>query len=274
VSSPAEAREHVRREIADTSPEFVKVAVDSCGGVGLRPEIVAAVVDEAHRLGKRVLVHPGTVEDAMLAMQMGADMLMHAPSCGQLSDVQRATLSLRHIPTVTTLRAHGVLARMFVEPLPLTAFERRVMRPGAEKGYLTKGDLSKYPKLPKDYAAQMAARTNDAFHNIKALMDGGAVVLAGSDSGLPGLFHGAALHEELVGMVHGLGISPAAALQMATYFPGRYLSADGILGVIEVGAWADLVLVDGDPTKNIEATKDIVGVWQRGRRVARRDEAR
>jgi imidazolonepropionase-like amidohydrolase len=72
-------------------------------------------------------------------------------------------------------------------------------------------------------------------------------------------------------MVHGLGLSPAAALQMATYFPGRTLGADGILGVIEVGAWADLVLVEGDPTKNIEATKDIVGVWQRGRRVSRRE---
>jgi imidazolonepropionase-like amidohydrolase len=152
---------------------------------------------------------------------------------------------------------------------PAHPFERRLMRPGAEKGFEQKGDLGRYPRAPKDLVEKMHQRGELAGRNVKSLVDGGAVVLVGTDSGLPGLFHGAALHEELSALV-ALGVSPAAAIRMATYVPGRVLLPDGSLGAIEVGAWADLVLVDGDPTRDIQATRNIAGVWQRGRKVQRR----
>lgn len=269
VRSAADARAQVQEELAETRPDFVKVAVDSCSGAPLSTEVLQAIVDEAHYRGLPVLVRPGTVEDAMAAMQAGADLLMQAPSCSELSDEQRATLALRHIPVVTTLRVFEVLGRMFEEPLPLTPFERRVMRPGAEKGFEQKGDLGKFPRLPKDFTDQMRKRAELSGRNVKSLVDGGGVVLVGTDSGSPGLFHGAALHEELSSLV-ALGVSPAAAIRMATYVPGRILMPDGALGAIEVGSWADLVLVDGDPTKDIQATRNIAGVWQRGRKVQRR----
>src|SRR5262249_43903442 len=148
-----------------------------------------------------------------------ADVLMHPPSCGELTEEQRATLALRHIPVVSTVRVFDVLGRMFEGPLPLTPFERQLMRPGAEKAFETRGDLGRYPHAPRDFIEQMRHRGDHSARNVKALVDGGAVVLAGTDSGLPGLFHGAALHEELSALV-GLGISPAAAIRMATYAPG------------------------------------------------------
>ncbi|HVE82894.1 MAG TPA: amidohydrolase family protein [Myxococcales bacterium] len=270
VRSAADAREQVREEVDDTAPDFVKVAVDACSGTAPPADVLEALIDEAHHLGKPVLVHPGTVENAMLAMRLGADVLMHPPSCGgELTEEQRATLALRHIPVVSTVRVFDVLGRMFEEPLPLTPFERQLMRPGAEKAFEKKGDLSRYPKAPEDFLEQIHRRGDLAGRNVKALADGGAVVLAGTDSGLPGLFHGAALHEELTALVR-LGVTPAAALRMATYAPGRVLMPDGALGQIEVGAWADLVLVEGDPTRDIQATRNIAGVWQRGRKVQRR----
>jgi len=269
VRSAADGRDQVIEELAETQPDFVKVTVDSCSGAPLPFDALAAIVDESHHRGLPVLVHPGTVEDAMAAMRAGADVLMHAPSCSELSEEQRATLALRHIPVVSTLRVFDVLGRMFEEPLPLTPFEKRLMRPGAEKSFEQKGDLSRFPKVSKDFLDQMHKRSELASHNLKSLVDGGAVVLAGTDSGLPGLFHGAALHEELASLV-ALGVSPAAAIRMATYVPGRVLTPEGALGAIEVGAWADLVLVDGDPTKDIQATRNITGVWQRGRKVQRR----
>jgi imidazolonepropionase-like amidohydrolase len=269
VRGAADARDQVRAELAETQPDFVKVALDSCSGAPLATDALEAIVDEAHHHGLLVLVHPGTVEDAMNAMRAGADLLMHAPACGELTEEQRSTLALRHIPVVSTLRVFEVLGRMFEEPLPLTPFEKRLMRPGAEKAFEQKGDLSKYPNAPKDFLDQMHKRADLSGRNVKSLVDGGAVVLAGTDSGLPGLFHGAALHEELSSLV-ALGVSPAAAIRMATYVPGRVLMPDGALGAIEVGAWADLVLVDGDPTRDIQATRNIAGVWQRGRKVPRR----
>ena len=269
VRSPADARAQVREEVADTAPDFIKVAVDSCAGPPLAPELLEAIVHEAHRHGLLVLVRPGTVADAMAAMRVGADMLMHAPSCSELTDEQRATLALRHLPVVSAVRVFDVLGRMFEGPLALSPLELRLMRPGAEKAFGRKGDLGQYPRAPKDFLEQMRKRADQSGRNVKSLVDGGAVVLAGTGSGMPGLFHGAAIHEELAALV-ALGVSPAAAVRMATYVPGRVLMPDGALGAVEVGAWADLILVNGDPTKDIQATRNIAGVWQRGRKVPRR----
>jgi len=98
----------------------------------------------------------------------------------------------------------------------------------------------------------------------------GVVILAGTDSNddltAPcQIAHGESLHEELERMVDA-GLAPAEALRGATS-----LAADtfGLTdrGVIAPGRRADLVLVDGDPTQDISATRNIRGVWIGGCRV-------
>ena len=98
----------------------------------------------------------------------------------------------------------------------------------------------------------------------------GVVILAGTDSNddltAPcQIAHGESLHEELERMVDA-GLAPAEALRGATS-----LAADtfGLTdrGVIAPGRRADLVLVDGDPTRDISATRNIRGVWIGGCRV-------
>jgi imidazolonepropionase-like amidohydrolase len=98
----------------------------------------------------------------------------------------------------------------------------------------------------------------------------GATILAGTDSNddpaapyqVP---HGESLHEELERMV-GAGLTPAEALRGATSLAAATFGlADR--GVIAPGRRADLVLVDGDPTRDISATRNIRGVWIGGGRV-------
>jgi imidazolonepropionase-like amidohydrolase len=87
-------------------------------------------------------------------------------------------------------------------------------------------------------------------------------ILAGTDSPVPGQTYGASLHGELSLLV-AAGLTPREALTAATSAPARAFGlADR--GRIRQGLRADLVLVEGDPTKDILYTRRIVAVWKRG----------
>ena len=60
------------------------------------------------------------------------------------------------------------------------------------------------------------------------------------------------------------GMSPSAVLQSATIVPARVVGADGRIGSISVGKEADMVLVDGDPSKEIGALRRVVTVVSDG----------
>jgi imidazolonepropionase-like amidohydrolase len=92
-------------------------------------------------------------------------------------------------------------------------------------------------------------------------------VLAGSDAPNPGTAHGISLHRELELLVRA-GLSPLEALRAATSTPARAFHLSD-RGRIAVGLRADLVLVDGDPTTDILATRAIRTVWKLGRAVDR-----
>jgi adenine deaminase len=64
------------------------------------------------------------------------------------------------------------------------------------------------------------------------------------------------------------GLSPEAALAAATSVPARVFSLKD-RGRVAPGLRADLVLVTGDPMRDITATRDIVAIWKRGVRVDR-----
>ncbi len=99
--------------------------------------------------------------------------------------------------------------------------------------------------------------------NVARLAAAGVPVLAGTDAPNPGTVHGASLHRELELLVDA-GLTPVAALRGATSGPARaYGMTDR--GAIAPGLRADLVLVDGDPTATITATRRIAGIWRGGR---------
>ena len=102
---------------------------------------------------------------------------------------------------------------------------------------------------------------------VRPLADAGVTLLAGSDAPTPGTAHGASLHQELALLVDA-GLRPAEALHAATAAPARCFSLTD-RGRIAPGLSADLLLVDGDPTTDITATRNILGIWRRGAAVRR-----
>lgn len=93
---------------------------------------------------------------------------------------------------------------------------------------------------------------------VGTLHKAGVPIVAGTDD-----LAGFTLHSELALLVKA-GLSPAEAIQVATRNGARYTRTSADRGSIETGKLADLVLVDGDPTKNIEDLRKVAAVITRG----------
>ncbi len=95
------------------------------------------------------------------------------------------------------------------------------------------------------------------------LIEGGALIGAGSDiPAAPGMLPGAGLHMELEALTLA-GLGPEQALQAATVNAARIIRRDD-LGHLQLGAVADILVVDGDPLSDIRATRRVLAVWQAG----------
>jgi imidazolonepropionase-like amidohydrolase len=83
----------------------------------------------------------------------------------------------------------------------------------------------------------------------KVFHDKGGQLMTGTDSLLPGLVPGFALHREL-GELVAVGLTPFEALRTSTTIPHEYLREADQAGTVAVGKRSDLILVDGNPLKH------------------------
>ena len=102
----------------------------------------------------------------------------------------------------------------------------------------------------------------------KVFHDKGGQLMTGTDSLLPRLVPGFALHQELKELVD-VGLTPYEALRTSTTIPYEYLGELKEAGTIEVGKRTDLLLVEANPLEDISAASKIAGVLMRGRWVGK-----
>jgi hypothetical protein len=104
---------------------------------------------------------------------------------------------------------------------------------------------------------------------VRAMRETGVEVLPGTDLGVPLLYPGTSLLEELGIFVDELGMTPLQALNSATVLPARWFGLGGQLGTIAPGKLADLVLLDANPLEDIRHLRQVAGVMANGRYVDR-----
>jgi imidazolonepropionase-like amidohydrolase len=256
LSSPSEAQAWVDARIAEGS-DYIKIVIDDASAYGShRPTLdnatLKALIDAAHKRGKIVVVHIGTQKDAREVIEAGADGLAHLfadsapePDFAKLVAAHHAFV----IPTLSVLESvSGASGGRFLATDPRLA------------PYLTTDDIANltrsFPKfstaLDEKYAEQTVAQLKAAH----------VPILAGTDAPNPGTSHGVSIHRELELLVRS-GLTPQEALAAATSTPAKTFHLDD-RGVIALGKRADLLLVKGDPTQDITATRDIVSVWKLG----------
>ena len=102
-------------------------------------------------------------------------------------------------------------------------------------------------------------------HLVRSMRGGGVKLLAGTDSS----FFGSAVHDELAEFVRA-GLTPMEALQTATKNAADYLGRLDLIGTVETGKLADLVLLDADPLASIDNVRRVSAVVVNGRLQDRR----
>jgi imidazolonepropionase-like amidohydrolase len=255
LTRPDEAQAWVDARLAEGS-DYVKIVIEDGSAVGakrptLSRETVAALCKAAHARGKLAVVHVTSLDSARLALEVGADGLVHIfadvmppPDFGSGVAGHRAFV----VPTLGVLRSVFGKANGLETDEALAPFLAPDARANLTATFRLRG------KGPADAAAAFAA--------VRQLNDAGVPILAGTDAPNPGTTHGASLHGELALFVEA-GLTPVQALAAATSTPARVFGlADR--GQIAPGRRADLVLVDGDPSSDITATRRIAGVWRGG----------
>lgn len=258
------------RDTATRHPDLVKLWVDDFHGTlhqKMRPEIYRAAIGEAHRLGLRVAAHVYYLEDAKRLVTDGVDILAHGVRDRVVDDAFVNLLRERktwYVPTLGLDEAFFVYAE--APDWTRQPFFRHALQPALAAQL---DDPSWRASVIGDTAKLQADKQSLAINlvNLKKLHDAGVLIGFGTDSGaMPLRIPGFAEHRELALMVKA-GLSPSESIRIATSQAAKLLGLSE-RGVLAPGELADFIVVDGDPTKNIDDLSHITEVWHRGRRVA------
>lgn len=245
----AGVRDLVRRLLDEEGADGIKIMAT---GGGLTPgtdsrhasyslEELAAAVDEAHRLGKRVTSHAHGVPGIDNASKAGIDSIQHCTMLGMDWEwafdesvargmVERGT---RAIPTISA---------------------------GTRYEVETGNDINKLQPNP--------GRTTraDYWANARALHDIGVTLVPGTDVGINFTDFGEDLFLELEAWV-GIGLDPAHVIHCATGRAAWHLGVDGATGTLRPGMQADILVVEGAPDRDISDLRRTAIVFKDGRRI-------
>jgi imidazolonepropionase-like amidohydrolase len=248
IGQEVEGVEQVRKVVqAQIAAGAQVIKVIASGGVltpGTSPdqaqmtvEELQAAVAEAKRAGLKVAAHAHGASGMKNAVRAGVHSIEHAT----LMDDESAAL----------MNEHSVFMVPTLSALATTAACRRGCG---------------IPDSALDKAKAMTKRHQASF---KQAHRRGLLIAMGTDAGTPLNYHGDNA-QELERMV-ALGMSPMEAILASTSSAARLIGIQDVIGTIERGKEADLILVDGNPLRKIELLRDrshITGVMKAGKFVA------
>lgn len=239
----------------------------------LNIETYNAIVDEAYKEGLKTIGHiPNTFQGKLeQAFIPHFGMVAHAEEFSKYSDSFSLQDALRFAKLAKdngtwlspTLTAMAWIAKQThsLEDIK-TSPTLKYVHPLLQSKWLTANNYNKNA-TPKN-AAYFDSMVKFHFQLVKAFNKAGVPIVVGTDAGVSGVVAGFALHDELELLVQA-GLTPEEALNSATTLPAQWLGIDRQIGTIEVGKFADLVLLDDNPFKDIKNTRKIAGVFVNGK---------
>ena len=231
VRGPVDAAMAVRENAANGA-DLIKVYSDVAPSRGsLSPEEMRAVVTEAHRLHLRVSAHAVSDESVYRATLAGVDGIEHG------YDVADSTLKL--------------MARRGTFLVPTDVDSVTLLR------WMNALHATQLGRTQIEFLESQRDRLRRA---VKA----GVTIAAGSDNYLDfGLPQGESARHNLFAYADA-GLTPVQVLQAATINAARLLDRENRIGVLQPGAYADIIAVNGDPGADIHALEHVVFVMKAG----------
>jgi len=240
ADSPADLRKAVRFNVK-YGADVIKFCA-SGGVMSLADEVdtpqltldeMTAVVDEAHRLRKRVAVHCHGDSAARDATEAGVDSIEHGTF---IRDETLEAMKARGVYLVPTLLVQHQLGR------------------GLDR-------------LPPELAVKARQAVEAAPALVRRALEIGVKIALGTDSGV--CRHGINARE--MGLLVNAGMSPIAALKSATSVNAELLGLDSKIGTLEAGKRADIIALPGDPGQDIRVTEKVMFVMKDGKVVRKLD---
>jgi imidazolonepropionase-like amidohydrolase len=259
IADPSEARDFVRKRIAEGS-DYIKLMLDDGSAWGnsspsLTRALLEAGVAAAHAEKRLALVHEGTADEALAAVQSGVDGLMHVwvgPNSPELIKLIREQHTFV-VPTLSLALAIGEQGQ-----------GDELIHDSRLAPYLSEEAIG---QLQAGWGLPATIDCRQFQPIVMTLYQQKVPLLVGTDAGNSGVDHGVSIHGELRLLAQS-GLSPIDALKGATSLTASIFQLSD-RGRIQKGKLADLLLLRGDPTKDITATRDIVAVWKSGRKIDR-----
>ncbi|KFF12989.1 amidohydrolase [Chryseobacterium soli] len=236
--------------------------------------VIKAVIDEAHKNNLKVAVHATERFTAQIAVQNGANFLVHDIEDEVVSDDFVKLLKSRNVIVSPTLTVMDNYYSTFGQHKNYTTYELENSNPKTigsidDLKYLSHSDDSVMIRRLKAQVTSPKVidhvnTTNEIRRiNLKKLMDGGVTIAAGTDAGNIGTQHATSLIEELKAM-KASGLTNWQVLQSATINPTKIFNTENSLGSITEGKTADLVLLRSNPVENLDHLTDIDMVFKNG----------
>lgn len=201
-----------------------------------------AGVEETHRLGMKCVVHSGTQPGIQMCIDAGFDTIEHG---NFLTVEQGEQMAKNHQSWTPTMFAYHFLAE----------YNQKVQEVGIDHSNQSTETYSHHLDF---FESSVEAYSQ----NFKAIYDKGVTILAGTDMVMleaPSV----PIVEELELMVR-YGLTPVEAIQTATQNPAKVFDLSEVTGELKTGLQADILIVEGDATKNIEALRDVKQVFLAG----------
>ena len=248
--------------IAEQQPDMVKLMMEE-EGWGSRPMITLLTADLAEKIvryynqhGIRATAHVSNEFRALEAIYAGLDTLAHPVIQGPVSDSFVKLMAAKKIPFASTLTIGENYTRLAEHPeyldQPLYAASLTV----AERNKLKTETAAEF--RARTWTTWMKIMTPIAQENIRKIHAAGGVVACGTDQS-----SGPAVHRELE-LLAAAGIAPLDVIRIATYNSAVFLGKADQLGSVQVGRFADLVMLDADPAVSVDNVKAIALVMKNG----------
>jgi imidazolonepropionase-like amidohydrolase len=254
VTTEEEVREEVRNQAA-AGVDYIKLYV------GLKPDLVKAAVDEAHRQGIKVIGHL-YLTSWTDAANLGIDFLTHGVP------VSPFLLSEGEQRIFNRTGGGPFDHSLWLDLVDLNSIEIRNMIEGLVQNQIpVVPTLNVYEAIfvKQSFAdPQNEQRWSKVLQLTNMMHDRGVKILSGTDIPNFELVPGESLHHELELLVEA-GINASDVIKIATKNGAEALNVINQTGTIEPGKLADILILSANPIEDIENTKMIDAVISNGR---------
>lgn len=273
VKTEDEARKMVQEQLP-YKPDFIKIWYIVIGQnkeevARKHLPIVKAVIDEAHKNNLKVAVHATERITAQLAVENGADFLVHSVDDEIVSNEFVQLLKNRKTILCPTLVVHHNYDKVLGQKNHFHSNEFERSNPFTlgtlfDLQHLPDSKIKLYRDGTRKGMQATASQDSVCLVNLKKLSDGGVRIAAGTDAGNIGTLHGGSYITELLQM-QAAGLSNWQVLTTATINPAFILGKEKETGSIAKGKVADMVLLNANPLEDINHLTQIELVINKGR---------